>query len=588
MEIKTRASIAAVGIGAGLVGMSAIASWTAGEFGHHAVLGGIDFLGLKVYAPHAPFTWFPHFHGAIWTWPEPFFRGLFMSGSTALVSGLFAARALAKGFSFGRKDAPAFGAKHWGTMKRAIKAGLVMGKGGTPAESDTIMFAGKLDGELLTVTDGRHISAFGPSGAGKTRSVMTPSLLAWTSSALVYAAGKGDVIEQTSGFRATFSDVRILDLGDLKKSRFNPLAEIRCDGINEVDDAQVIASQFVEKDAGDGAYWNTQATRLLGVVILHVLAVTAKEERNLGTVRDYLQLDSKTLTDELLSSPVREAREVASSILAKEERARDSIIATAAAFMKPWDSPKVRKVTSESDFRVSDLVAGNRPFTLYLRVPSDMREVWRPVLKVIVGQITRAMMHDEHVMADGRRKRHKLGLFLDEFHSFFIPGFGNDLAEMRSYGMTCLLCSQSPKSLRDLYGQHETITENCRVKIFMASGDPETARMISEKIGTATEVRTSQSRTRSLGQLLGGTAGQNEAEQTRLVMSAGDVRAFDNGKMLLEITGEPVFQVEKLNDFDKHPVFKPRLLPPVRGVVERKDADKGQMFSADELAEALE
>lgn len=588
MELKARAAIAAAGVAVGAIAMSGIASWTAAQFGHHPLLGGVDVGGLKIYGPLAVHSWLPHFH----SWPEPYLKGLFLSSSSALVSGLFAARTLAKGI--GKKVQAPFGAKHWGTMKDAIKAGLVMGKGNAPAESDEILFVGKMGRQLLTITNGLHVMAYGPSGSGKTRSIMSPSLLAWGASALVYAAGKGDVIDHTSGWRATFSDVRILDLGNLKGCRYNPLDEIRLDGVNEVDDALTIAKQFPPRatDDAESSYWNMEGTRLLSAVILHVACVMPKERRNLGEVHRIVQLPAAEMAETLNTCPIEYVREVSASILTREERVRDSVTGTAAAFMFPWASPQIKKLTASSDFRLSDLVAGEKPFTLYLRVPSDKREVWRPVLKIIIAQITRAIMADEKTMPDGRKKRHKLLLALDEFHSFGVHGFGADMAEMRAYGGQCLLATQSPKSLKENYGPHETITANCRVQIHMATGDPETARMISEQVGTATETRASQSVSRTMGQFFGGSRSVNEAEQTRPVMGAGEVRAFDNGKMLLSITGEPVFQVEKLNDFDRHPVFKPRILPAVKNVIPRiadeKDKARQSRISVDDAFSLLD
>jgi hypothetical protein len=58
---------------------------------------------------------------------------------------------------------------------------------------------------------------------------------------------------------------------------------------------------------------------------------------------------------------------------------------------------------------------------------------------------------------------------------------------------------------------------------------------------------------------------------------------------LTEPTGEPVFQVDKLNDFDRHPVLKKRMLPPVSGEIVRKPEPAGAaMPTVDDVAMGFE
>ncbi|TVR95800.1 MAG: hypothetical protein EA406_13335 [Rhodospirillales bacterium] len=561
MTAPKRALLAGTALAGGALAMSAAATWTAGQFGHHPLLGGTEVLGLHLYPPGKVFTWFPLFGGALWDLPGAFLQGVLLSGAAGVLSALFALKSMVLGF--GRGEQEPFGADHWGKLGDAVEAGFIMGKGRAPKESSQILFAGRFDRHLLTVTDGRHMMVYGPSGAGKTRGIVAPSLLAWGASALVYAAGKADVIDMTSGWRATFSDVRVFDLGDPQGWRFNPLSEIRIGTAHEISDAMLVAQQFPPKAAAESTdpFWDIEGTRLLSAVILHVLYTAPVDKRHLGTARRLLHHGARTLADALRASPHHYVRECATSLLEREERSRDSILGTAASYLGPWASPIVEEVTDRSDFRLSDLVAGDKPMTLYLRLPSDKREVWRPVLKVIIAQFTRAMMADEHHMPDGRSKRHKLLLALDEFHSFGIGGFGADMAEMRSYGVQCLLATQSPRSLEGTYGRHQTITENCRVQVFMASGDPQTLRAVSDMIGPATELRAARSRSRPIGQLLGGQHSTSEMEQVRAVLDTGKVRAFDNDRMIVLPTGHKPFQVEKMLDFDRHPPFRDRVLP---------------------------
>lgn len=580
MSATLKRLLATTALVAGIVGTWAATQWTGSYYGHDPRLGGVDIAAALpwaaqdryvVYAPIQIFGWVQN---AIRPWPRPFAIGVVGAGASSLL--FLAGFAWLLVLSWQRAGAdrqPAFGALAWATAGDAAAAGLIMGKGRAPVESPQIVALGRMDETLLTVTDGRHVAAFGPSGAGKTRGVIIPTMLAWGGSCLCYTAGKLDVWDVTSGFRAGFGEVRLLDLGDPGGWRFNPLAEVRLGTGHEIDDCLLIAGQFPPIAIGQARepFWDIEGSRLLSAVILDTLYTVPPEERTLATVRRRLHDGAAELAAALEASPREYVREVARSLLRREERSRDSILGTAASYLKPWASPVIAKVTGRSDFRLSDLVAGARPMSLYLRLPSDMREEWRPVLKVLIAQATRAMMHHEHHTPDGRNKRHTLLLCVDEFHSFAIPGFGEDLAEMRSYGVQAVLATQSLRTLEGAYGLHETISENCRIKLFMASGDPRTQRAVSEQVGTATEVRSARSRGWRAGEWFG-QRGESEAEHTRPVLDTGAVRALPDHEMLLLATGHKPMKVTKLMDFDQRSPFRERLQRPARARPVRDEA----------------
>ena len=69
------------------------------------------------------------------------------------------------------------------------------------------------------------------------------------------------------------------------------------------------------------------------------------------------------------------------------------------------------KVTRRCDWRIRDLVEGDRPATLYLVVPPSDISRTKPLVRLILNQIGRRLTEDLH--AKGRR--HRLLLMLDEF-----------------------------------------------------------------------------------------------------------------------------------------------------------------------------
>lgn len=578
MDWKRIAAVAAVIVG--VAGLVASTQLTGAHYGHDARLGGNDLSVFwsgagRAYIPTAIFAWA---YTAPWPWPLAFMLG--MAG--AVTSSILTFAGLA--FTFYQRwnedlllSPDTFAASEWGTVKDAIAAGLVMGQGRAVKESRCIITLGRMGEHILTVTGdehdelGGHIVGFGSSGSQKTRTVVIPTLLSWGSSTLTYTAGKLDVWKLTSGFREKFSDVRLIDLGDPNCSRFNPLAEVRLGTDHEIDDCRLIAAQFAPRAdvAKDDPWWDKTGKKLLSACILHVLCTAHVKERNLTSVWELLHQSAEDIIEELSKSPRDYVCKIVQGTLVREEKSRDAIHETAQSYLDAWASPIVQRVTSESDFRLSDLLCNDRPMSLYLRLPSSMRDEWRPVLKVLISQVVRSMLHSETHMADGRAKKHKLAFVLDEFHSFGFPGWPEDLSEMRSYGGQAVMITQSEKTLEGIYGASQSISANCRVRLYLDAADPDTQQKVSRQIGTATEIRGSTSTSWQRGAWMASNQSKSEGEQTRALMDGGAARMLPRDQMLALITGCKPLKVSKLGDFDTREPFKSRLLPAAVATVER-------------------
>ena len=80
------------------------------------------------------------------------------------------------------------------------------------------------------------------------------------------------------------------------------------------------------------------------------------------------------------------------------------------SFLGLYRDPIVAKVTSRCDWRITDLVDGERPATLYLVVPPSDISRTKPLVRLVLNQIGRRLT--EELCAD---RRHQLLLMLDEF-----------------------------------------------------------------------------------------------------------------------------------------------------------------------------
>jgi type IV secretion system protein VirD4 len=81
-------------------------------------------------------------------------------------------------------------------------------------------------------------------------------------------------------------------------------------------------------------------------------------------------------------------------------------------------------------------------------------------------------------------------MMLDEFPALGrLDFFETSLAFMAGYGIRAVLIAQSLNQIEKAYGEHNSILDNCHVRVAFATNDERTAKRISDALGTATEQR---------------------------------------------------------------------------------------------------
>jgi type IV secretory pathway TraG/TraD family ATPase VirD4 len=115
---------------------------------------------------------------------------------------------------------------------------------------------------------------------------------------------------------------------------------------------------------------------------------------------------------------------------------------------------------------------------------------------------------------------------------------------------------------RYIYGAHQSISSNCRVRLYLDAADPDTQQKIARQIGTATEVREAKSRSWQPGAWFASNESESQAEHTRELMDGGAARLLPGDQMLALVTGCKPLKVSKLIDFDQREPFRSRLKKP--------------------------
>jgi type IV secretion system protein VirD4 len=451
-----------------LAGLSAATQWVGYRLHFHPDLGGFSLGSHIIYVPWAILFWARDFGDNI---PRTLNEGYaFIAGSFVLATLLLiAARRLQR-----RIPVREIGKGRWATKANMKSAGLLSGVG-------TVL--GVAHGRFLTFDGPEHQLVSGASRSGKGVGHVIPTLLNWNGSVLAYDV-KNELWDTTAGFRSSRGYCAFFNPTKPGSARFNPLFEIR-KGDNEIRDTQNIVEMLVNPTGVKHTMdiWDQQASQFLVALILHVLYTEPDQQKNLATVRMRL-LDFKNTARTMVRTlhrfnPVSGVPEVhpeihlvANELRRQPEKFQASVCGTAAAYLTLWADPLVASNTATSDFRLSDLVCSDRPMTLYLQPPPSDAPRLRPLVRLMINQVCRALM--EHLDRDnsGRPKKHRLLLSLDEFPTLGrLDFFTMNLRQMAGYGIKAHLIVQSFNDIIEQYGVNNTILDNCHILTAFAAAD---------------------------------------------------------------------------------------------------------------------
>ncbi len=532
--------------------------WTAWRLGFQPQLGTpwADLAGMPLYPPPAFFWW--------WYWYDAYAPRIFMEGALIALSGGFLSIGTAIALSVWRareaRNVETYGSARWATRPEIAAAGLL--------GADGVML-GRFEAEYLRHDGPEHVLCFAPTRSGKGVGLVVPTLLAWPGSAIVHDI-KGENWERTAGWRARFGRVLRFDPTDPASAAYNPLLEVRC-GVQEVRDVQNVADVLVNPEGSleRRNHWEKTSHSLLVGAILHVLY--AGPDRTLAGVANLLSdpgrpieatLRAMMTTPHLDGRPHPVVASAARELLNKSDNERSGVLSTAMSFLGLYRDPVVARVTSRCDWRIADLVANERPTTLYLVVPPSDISRTKPLVRLVLNQIGRRLTEDLH----DRDRRHRLLLMLDEFPALGrLDFFESALAFMAGYGLKSFLIAQSLNQIEKAYGPNNSILDNCHVRVSFATNDERTAKRVSDALGTATEMRAMKN---YAGHRLSPWLGHlmvSRSETARPLLTPGEVMQLPPGEEIVMVSGTPPIRAAKVRYYEDRRLAARILPPPATG-----------------------
>jgi type IV secretion system protein VirD4 len=541
-----------------LVTMWAATQWVAWKLGFQPQLGPpwFELVGwIPIYFPPAFFWW--------WLVYDAYAPKIFMQGACIAASGGILSMAVAFAMSIWRareaKTAATYGSARWAAASE-VRAARLIGPDG--------VVLGRFGRHYLRHNGPEHVLCFAPTRSGKGVGLVVPTLLTWPGSCIVHDI-KGENWNLTSGFRALHGRVLLFDPTNRRSAAYNPLLEVRR-GEWEVRDVQNIADVLVDPEGAleKRNHWEKTSHSLLVGAILHVLY--AEEDKTLAGVANFLSdpkrrieatLDAMMTTAHLGNSgPHPVIASAARELLNKSENERSGVLSTAMSFLGLYRDPVIAQVTRQSDWRISDLVEGRQPASLYLVVPPSDISRTKPLIRLILNQIGRRLTED----LDAQKRRHRLLLMLDEFPALGrLDFFESALAFMAGYGLKSFLIAQSLNQIEKAYGPNNSILDNCHVRVCFATNDERTARRVSDALGMATELRAMKN---YAGHRLSPWLGHlmvSRQETARPLLTPGEVMQLPPDDELVLISGCSPIRAKKARYFGDER-FRDRVIPPAK------------------------
>jgi type IV secretion system protein VirD4 len=553
--------------------------WTATQYvadvlAYQPQLGAALFtaFGYQIYAPWNFLLWWFQFDAYA---PEVFETGAWI----ALVGGPLPILISIGATIYRARDpgnSTTYGSARWATVKDVKKAKLFDNDG---------IFLGAFDEKakplaVVEEAEGRkkprrphpflrhdgpeHALAFAPTRSGKGVGLVVPTLLTWPGSVLVHDL-KQENWELTAGFRSTFSHCVLFNPTSQKSACYNPLLEIRR-GMNEIRDVQNVADIIVDPDGSltQRTHWDKTAHSLLSGAILHVLY--AEEDKTLYGVTEFLSHPDRTIYQSLLLMletkhldgkavhPV--VAQCARELMNKSANELSGVLSTALSLIGIYRDPLVRRATATSDFRILDLMEADAPVSLYLAVPPSDLSRTKPLMRLILNQVTRRLTEE----LDPKRK-HKLLLMLDEFPAFGrLEFFETGLAFLAGYGIRAYLIAQSLNQLDKAYGPNHAIMDNCHLRVAFATNDDRTAKRVSDSLGTATEKKIQQNYAGHRISVWLGHRMVSTQETGRQLATPGEITQLPDTDALITIASVPPIYARKVRYYEE-PSLMARILP---------------------------
>lgn len=438
------------------------------------------------------------------------------------------------------KASTAHGSADFAHMKDLKEADLVRENG---------FLLGKYENKFVRFRSPGHLITFAPTRSGKGVGHVIPNLLDHPGSVVVNDI-KGENYAVTARHRSKFSKVISFAPFGKDSGCFNPIDFIRVGTNDELDDASLIADMIIISQGGD-EFWANEAKNVITGLVLYVANESPAALRNLGEVRYLIMQDQKdfqlTIKD-MQRSKNQIIQRIANSISATEPKVMASVLSTAKSQTAVWDSPRLTAITSRSDFKLEDIK--KEPTSFYVIIPPEYLDVYRPVVRLMMGITIATLTRTQDKPKDPTL------FIIDEFAALgYMKNIESGVGYLAGYGISLWMFIQDLSQIKEDYPKWASLIANCSVRMAFGTNDFDTAKILSDMMGTTTVRVEGGGVSKEKGQWFGGNVSSNISETSRALMTPDEVMRMPNDSQVIFMQGCRPIMAEKIRYY-ADPEFK--------------------------------
>lgn len=339
-----------------------------------------------------------------------------------------------------------------------------------------------------------NVLVVGTSGAGKTRSIVTPNLLEATGSYVV-SDPKGNLYNKYKNYlEGKGYEVKKLDFTDpLNSDKYNFFHYIET-----TQDIVSVAHMLVygEKSLGKGSYdpfWDEASQLLLQALIAYLKEGFKEDEQNLHNVLRLVNLCNSsgdlecatTTMDRMMEDHRRKYNDSFAvnnydKFRVAASRTLRSILISVNTKLGLWDTPEVKEMTSGDDM---DLTSIGKKKTAIFVIVSDTDRAMDQLANIFFTQAMNQLCRYADKHCEDNRLPIPVRFILDDFATNCkIAEFPRMIASIRSRGISTMLMIQAESQLTKGYGDDDsTIIGNCDTYVYLGGNDVKTAEAVAER-----------------------------------------------------------------------------------------------------------
>ena len=337
-----------------------------------------------------------------------------------------------------------------------------------------------------------NVLVVGTSGAGKTRSIVTPNLLQ-ASGSYVLSDPKGNLYKKYRKYlEGQGYVVKKLDFTDPENSaHYNFFRYINC-----TQDIAKIAHMLIYQRKGGGhadPFWDEASQLLVQAIISYLLEEWGPKDQNLHRLLQLINLyeadgdlsEHKTTLDRMMEefgrrNPDSYALSMYTKFRVAADKTLRSIMVSINARLGLFDTPELNEMTNSDDIDISSI--GKRKTALFVIV-SDTDRSMDGLVNIFFSQAMNELCRYADKECEDSCLTVPVRFILDDFATNCkIDEFPRMIASIRSRGISTMLMIQAESQLTENYGHDgKTIIGNCDTYVYLGGNDVETAKAVAAR-----------------------------------------------------------------------------------------------------------